>query len=137
MKAGAARKLEPPAPDPEVRTPESFLAEIREILNSGTLQGTREIAEQGLALYPGHPELSRMHHALRPYERARVVPGYTLSDQSASFEWLRQNGSKFHRKWVGLSHGELIVASEDYDEVIQAFRRRNLDPRDTFLHFID
>ena len=135
MKAGAARKLDPPTPDPEVRTPESFLEEIREILSSGTLQGTREIAEQGLALYPGHPELSRMHHALRPYRRSRVVPGYTVKDPLPSYEWIKKNWREFRGKWVGLDDGELVAASESFDEVSKALRGR--DPRSTLLHFIE
>jgi hypothetical protein len=135
MRAGAARKLEPPAPDPEERTPESFLEEIEKILSSGTLQGAREIAEQGLALFPNHAELKQAHHALRPYERARVVPGYNVSDPRPSYEWLNKNGQKFRGKWVGLDNGELVAASESFDEVRQALRTR--DPRSTLLHFID
>jgi hypothetical protein len=134
MKAGAARKLDPPAPDPAGRTPESFLEEIQGILNSGTLRGAREVAEQGLVLFPGHPELSRMHHALRPYERARVVPGYNVGDPRPSFEWIKKNWREFRGQWVGLDNGEL-VASGSFDEVRKALRGR--DPRNTLLHFIE
>ncbi|HEX4962383.1 MAG TPA: hypothetical protein VF173_16215 [Thermoanaerobaculia bacterium] len=137
MGSAAARKLDPPEPDPEERTPESFLEEIEEILNSGTLKGAREVAEQGLALFPDHPDLKQAHHALRPFERARVVPGYRVSDQSDSFDWLRKNGSKHRGQWVGLAHGQLIAASESFEQVVQALRLQILDPRDTLLHFID
>ena len=137
MGASAARKLDPPAPDPEERTPESFLEEIQRILSSGTLRGAREIAEQGLAIFPDHVELKQAHHALRPYERARGVPGHNVSDQSDSFDWLRKNGSRFQGQWVGLAHGELIAASESLEQVVQALRLRHLDPRKTLLHFID
>jgi hypothetical protein len=139
MGAGTARKLDfhDEAPEPEGRTPESFLEEIERILNAGTLHGAREVAERGLALFPGHPDLKQAHYALRPYEKARAVPGCNAPDQSDSFEWLRGNGSKFRRQWVGLAHGELIAASADLEEVIQAFGSRNLDPRDVLLHFID
>jgi hypothetical protein len=135
MGANAARKLDPPAPYPEERTPESFLEEIEEILNSGTLQGAREVAEQGLAYFPDHAELKKAHHALRPYERARVVPGYNVSDPRPSYEWLKKNGQEFRGKWVGLDNGELVAASENSDEVRQALRTR--DSRSTLLHFID
>jgi hypothetical protein len=139
MGAGTARKLDfhDEASEPEGRTPESFLEEIEKILNAGTLHGAREIAERGLALFPGHPELEQAHYALRPYAKSRAVPGRNAPDQRDSFEWLRRNGSKFRRQWVGLAHGELVAASEILDEVIQAFRLRHLDPRDTLLHFID
>lgn len=63
MKTGAARRLDLESQNP---TPESFLEEIQAILNSGTLRGAREVAERGLALYPDHPELKRLHYALRP-----------------------------------------------------------------------
>jgi hypothetical protein len=134
MRAGAARKLDPPSPDPEERTPESFLEEIEKILNSGTLQGAREVAEHGLAFFPDHPELKQAHHALRPYERARVVPGYNISDPRPSYEWLRKNGQRFRGKWVGLDNGELVAASESFDEVRRALQTR--DPRRTLLHFV-
>jgi hypothetical protein len=56
MRTGAAQKLDPPPPDPEGRTPEDFLEEIRQILQSGTLRGAREVAEEGLAFFPDHPQ---------------------------------------------------------------------------------
>ena len=65
MRTGAARRLDLESQNP---TPESFLEEIQAIIHSGTLRGAREVAERGLALYPEHPELRRLHHALRPYE---------------------------------------------------------------------
>jgi len=65
MKTGAARRLDPDTGNP---TPETFIEEIQGILNSGTLRGAREVAERGLALFPDHPELKRLHYALRPFE---------------------------------------------------------------------
>src|SRR3954454_6340552 len=82
MKTGAARRLDH---DSEAPTPESFLAEIQAIFNSGTLRGAREVAERGLALFPDHPELRRLHHALRPYE-VRSVPGENAPDRRETYE---------------------------------------------------
>src|SRR4051794_14137124 len=90
MGASAARKLDPPAPDPEERTPESFLEEIQGIFNSGTLQGAREVAAQGLVLYPNHPELRRLHHVLRP-AKTRLVSGHRQPDRRETFNWIREN----------------------------------------------
>ena len=135
MRAGAAaRRLDPPEPDPDGRTPEWFLAEIQRILSAGTLRGAREVAEQGLVLFPDDPDLKQAHHALRPYEQARIIPGHNVSDPRPSYEWLRKNGREFRGQWVGLDNGELVAASESLDEVRQALRAR--DPRKTLLHFI-
>src|SRR3954451_4796549 len=83
MKTGAARRLDLESQNP---TPESFLEEIRAILNSGTLRGAREVAERGLALYPDHPELRRVHHALRPYEVRSVPGGRNIPDRTETYE---------------------------------------------------
>jgi hypothetical protein len=130
MKTGAARRLDP---DPRDSAPETFLEEIRRIIESGTLRGAREIAEQGLALFPDHLELRRLHHALRPFE-VRRVPGCTYFDPTPSFEWLKKNSEQYRGKWVGLDRGELVVASDNFEEVQQALRER--DPRGTLIHHI-
>ena len=90
MSARAARRLDP---EPEAPTPESFLEEIRAIINSGTLRGAREVAERGLALYPDHPELKRLHHAFRPYT-VRSVSGHPRSRIAAK---LSSGSSKTRR----------------------------------------
>jgi hypothetical protein len=132
MKTGAARRLDSESHDP---TPESFLEEIRDILNSGTLRGAREVAERGLALYPDHPELQRLHHALRPYEvRSRPdLVGFYL-DPRPNYEWLKKNSEAYFGKWVGLDRGELVMASDSFDEVAEALRDR--DGRGTLIHHI-
>ncbi|MFY9821382.1 MAG: hypothetical protein WAM82_08370 [Thermoanaerobaculia bacterium] len=133
MGTSAARKLDPPpAPDPEVRTAESFLEEIEQILNSGTLRGAREVAEQGLALYPDHSELRQAFHALRPYERARVVPGHKISDPSASYEWIKKNSGRYPGQWVAISNGELVTVADSLDQILQTVR--DWDPRKLLLH---
>lgn len=130
MKTGAALRLDP---EPENLTPESFIEEIRRIIESGTLQGTREVAERGLELYPDHPELQRLHHALRPFE-VRVVPGYNSFDPRPNYEWFRKNAKGYRGKWVGLDRGELVAACDSFEEVRQALRDR--DPRGTLIHHI-
>jgi len=127
MKTSAAHRLENP-------TPEVFLEEIHRILESGTLRGAREVAERGLALYPDHPELRQIHHALRPFE-VRVSPESKISDPRPSYQWLKKNASSFRGKWVGLDKGELVTSADTFEEVRQALRKR--DRRDTLIHFID
>ena len=133
MSAGAARKFDPPAPDPEGRTPESFLEEIQEILNSGTLRGAREVAEQGLALFPDHPELRRLHHVLRPFE-VRINPHYRISDPSASYEWIKTSSESFRGKWVALAKGELVAVGDSLKEILESVRDR--EASDILLHHI-
>ncbi len=132
MSAMAARRLDP---QPETRTPESFLEEIRDIINSGTLRGAREVAERGLALYPDHAELQRLHHALRPYEvRSRPdLVGYYL-DPRPNYEWLKKNADRYRGKWVGLDASELVLAADTFDEVVEALRDRS--SRSTLIHHL-
>jgi len=129
MKTGAARRLDEQNP-----TPETFLEEIRRIMNSGTLRGAREVAEQGLALFPDHLELQRLHHVLRPFE-VRVSSYWKTPDPLPSYEWLKKNARAYRGKWVGLDRGELVAAADTLDEVLQALEGR--DPRGTLVHFID
>jgi len=128
MKTGAARKLDEQNP-----TPETFLDEIGRIIDSGTLRGAREVAEQGLALFPDHPELQRLHYALRPFE-VRSVPGPNYFDPTPNYEWLKKNAHAYRGKWVGLDLGELVAAADTFEEVLQALEDR--DHRGTLVHHI-
>jgi hypothetical protein len=130
MKTGAARRLDSESQSP---TPESFLEEIRDIINSGTLRGAREVAERGLALYPDHPELQRLHYALRPFE-VRVNPNGNIFDPLPNYEWLEKNMAAYLGKWVGLDRGELVLASDSFEEVVEALRDR--DRRGTLIHHL-
>jgi hypothetical protein len=132
MKTGAARRLDA---DSQAPTPETFLAEIQAIFNSETLRGAREVAERGLALFPDHPELRRLHHALRPYEvwSCPDLVGYYL-DPLPNYEWLEKNSDRYRGKWVGLDQGELVLAAHTLEEVLEALRGRS--QRGTLLHHI-
>jgi len=123
MKTGAARKLDEQKP-----TPETFLEEIHRIFESGTLRGVREVAAQGLELFPDHPELRRLHHALKP-TRARTVPGYKLPpDRKDTYEWILEDGNreKYRGQWVAVLGTEVIAASQDFEEVQAELRSRSL-----------
>jgi Family of unknown function (DUF5678) len=132
MKTGAARRLDL---EPENPTPESFLQEIHRIFESGTLQGAREVAAQGLNRYPDHPELLRLHHALRPHE-AGPVPGYRIPDRQDTFEWLRENEEKYRGQWIAILGTDLIAASPSFKEVYRAALKANL-AAPPLLHFVD
>ncbi|HEV7505428.1 MAG TPA: DUF5678 domain-containing protein [Thermoanaerobaculia bacterium] len=133
MGTSAARKLDPPASDPGERTPESFLEEMERIFNSGTLRGAREVAEQGLTLYPDHPELRQAHHALRPFE-VRINPHYKIADPSASYAWIKRHSGEYRGKWVALANGELVASSDHFAEIVEAVRDR--DSKEILLHHI-
>ncbi len=130
MSARAARRHDP---EPEAPTPESFLEEIRAIINSGTLRGAREVAERGLALYPDHPELKHVHHELRPFE-VKVNPDGWILDPLPNYKWLAKNKDAYLGKWVGLDQGELVLASDSFEAVLKAVRARH--SRGTLIHHI-
>ncbi|HKI06535.1 MAG TPA: DUF5678 domain-containing protein [Thermoanaerobaculia bacterium] len=132
MKTGAARRLDPePHDDP---TPETFLEEIQRIFESGTLRGAREVAAEGLNLYPDHAELRRLHHALRPTE-VRMLPGYKIPDRQDTFEWIRDKAESYRGQWVAVLGTDPIAASPDLEEVRQAVRSRKLPARPLFHSF--
>jgi len=130
MRTGAARRLDLESQNP---TPESFLEEIHAIFNSGTLRGAREVAERGLALYPDHPELQRLHYALRPVE-VRVRPDLKIDDPRPNYEWLEKHSDEYRGKWVGLDAGELVAATDTLDEVLKALEGHSF--RSTLVHHI-
>ena len=135
MGASAARKLEPATPDPEERTPESFLEEIQGIFNSGTLRGAREVAAQGLALYPNHPELRRLHHVLRPV-KTRLVSGHRQPDRTETFRWLRENSGKYEGQWVAVLGPKLIAASPKLSEVLKIVEEGHFDEPPLLHHIV-
>jgi len=135
MSAGAARKLDPPAPDPAGRTPESFLEEIQQIFNAGTLRGAREVAEQGLALYPNHPELRRLHHALRPF-KSRIVSGRRQPDRRETFRWITENAWKYEGQWVAVLGPKLIAASPKLSEVLEVVEKGHFDESPLLYHVV-
>jgi hypothetical protein len=131
MSAMAARRLDSESHDP---TPDSFLEEIKAILNSGTLVGAREVAERGLALYPDHAELQRLHHAFRPYYVRPAPPGHNIPDRRDTYEWLRQNADKYRGQWVAVLGTDLIAASPDLDELHEVVKSKTL-PALPLFHF--
>jgi hypothetical protein len=131
MSAMAARRLDSESHDP---TPESFLEEIKSILDSGTLVGAREVAERGLALYPDHPELRRLHHAFRPYYVRPAPPGHNIPDRRDTYEWLRQNADKYRGQWVAVLGTDLLAASPDLDELHEVVKSKTL-PALPLFHF--
>jgi hypothetical protein len=135
MRAGAARKLDPPAPDSEGRTPESFLEEIQQIFNSGTLRGAREVAEQGLALYPSHPELRRLHHVLRP-SKSRIVSGHRQPDRRETFQWIAENAWKYKGQWIAVLGPSLVAASPKLSEVLKLVEEEHFDEPPLLHHVV-
>jgi uncharacterized protein DUF5678 len=135
MKASAARRLDPPAPDPEGRTPESFIEEIQGILNSGTLRGAREVAEQGLALFPGHPELRRLRHVLRPFE-SRIISGHRQPDRRETFRWIAENAWKYPGQWIAVLGETLIAASSKLSEVLETVEEKHFDEPPLLYHVV-
>jgi hypothetical protein len=133
MRTGAARQFDLESQNP---TPESFLEEIHAIFNSGTLEGAREVAERGLALYPDHPELKRLHYVLRPFEVRSVPGGRNIPDRRDTYEWLRQNAAKYKGQWVAVLGTDLIAASPDLHIVHEAVRSRKLPNLPLFHYFV-
>lgn len=125
-----------PDPEPEAPTPEMFLEEIHRIFESGTLRGAREVAERGLALFPDHAELRRLHHELRPVKsRISSDPKARIPDRKDTFDWLDQNAEKYRGQWVAVLGTELIAASPDLEKVREAVRSRNLSALPLLHHF--
>jgi len=140
MGASAARKLDPP-PDPEERTPESFLEEIQDIFNSGTLRGAREVAAQGLALYPDHTELRRLYHVLGPFKsrnKGRVSSHSRRQqpDRRETFQWLRENAWKYEGQWVAVLGPKLIAASPKLSEVLKVIEEGHFDEPPLLHHVV-
>lgn len=139
MKSGAAQRLDHFSPDdPQGATPELFLKEVHAALNAGSLAGAHDWAERGLSHFPDHAELRRLHWALRPGE-VRRVSGSPMPDPRPSYEWLQKSSAPYRGQWVALSAGELLTASEDFQEVLQ--RTREIRQRDRrhvdFIHFVE
>jgi hypothetical protein len=128
MKTGAVRRA-----DQQNTTPESFLEEIHRIFESGTLRGARDVAERGLALFPGHSELQRIHHALKP-PQVRTLPGYRIPDRRDTYKWIEENKETYRGQWVAVLGTEVIAASPDLEDVRKALRVRSL-PYPPLLHF--
>ncbi|HEX6900138.1 MAG TPA: DUF5678 domain-containing protein [Thermoanaerobaculia bacterium] len=123
-----------PDPEPEAPTPETFLEEIQAALNAGSQRGAWEVAAQGLSLYPDHPELRRLHHALRPGE-ARMVSGYRVPDRREAFDWIRKNSKNYKGQWIAVLDSRLVAASPKLSEVLDIIQKSRLEAPPV-LHFV-
>lgn len=123
-----------PDSEPEAPTPETFLEEIRVALNAGSQTGAREVAERGLSLYPDHPELHRLHRALRPGE-VRTVSGYKVPDRRESFDWIRKNSKNYRGQWIAVLDSRLVAASPKLSEVLDVIQKSRLEAPPV-LHFV-
>lgn len=111
MQSGVAQRLDLPSP-------ESFLDAISSTLEKGHLSEGREIAADGLSLFPGHPELERLYHGLRPVTVRRGTGN--IPDRRQAFRWLQENIDRFRGQWVALSEERVVAASPSLDEVLRS-----------------
>ncbi|HYO17011.1 MAG TPA: DUF5678 domain-containing protein [Thermoanaerobaculia bacterium] len=137
MSAEAVRRYDfkPYNPDSHVETPEEFLGRIHESLNAATLSGAREWAERGVERFPDHEELRRLHRLLQP-GRSQSVPGPRIPDRQDSFDWIRENASKYEGQWIAILGTRLVAASKDLSEVLRAVRESGLEEEMILLHHV-
>ena len=57
-------------------------------------------------------------------------------DRQDTFEWIWENEEKYKGQWIAVLGSDLIAASPELSEVLEAVKKRRLD-LPPLLHFVD
>jgi hypothetical protein len=104
------------------RTESQVASIIKLALKAGAYLAARHVAEYGVARYPHSDELQQHFLALAPPQRAsRIIPHNPAFQ--ANRQWLNDHALEYNGKWVALRAGELLGASNSFDELFNRIGR--------------
>ena len=101
---------------PEQETPESYVARIRELIDTERVRGARKLMTEAWEAFPDHP-------ALIPWKKALALPevvkvgGPLDKDRTPEYNWLAVHGPKYKGEWVAVLEDQLIAHSADTHEM--------------------
>ncbi len=120
------------AADWAAQAPDDLLRAIQLALSLNLIWPARELAEQGMRLFPGHEPLRRAARVFEP-RTVRITRGGTpLKGIKASHNWLRDHAHEYRGQWIAVNQGQLLGAARTLDELRPVIDRAD-DPRSTIV----
>ncbi len=109
-------------------SPEAVLEKIRSNLGEGRYQAAQSLAREAARLFPGHPGVTAMHHALNEWA-ASTRPGSGV-DRGEEIDWMRQDyPESLSGKVIALVGKEVVAAADTVTELSQELRFLDLPKR--------
>jgi hypothetical protein len=96
--------------------PESYVARIRELIDTDRVRGARKLMDEAWGVFPDHPALLPWRKALAPPEVVKVG-GPLDKDRTPEYEWLKVHGRKYKGEWVAILDDRLVAHSPDPHEM--------------------
>ena len=91
---------------------ESYVARIRELVETDRVRGARRLVAEAIEVFPDHPDLIAWSKLLSPAEVIKVG-GSLDRDRTPEFHWLDAHGPEYRGEWVAVLGEQLIAHARD------------------------
>jgi hypothetical protein len=112
---------------PEQETPESYVARIRELIDTERVRGARKLMAEAWEAFPDHP-------ALIPWKKALALPelvkvgGPLDKDRTPEYNWLAVHGPKYMGEWVAVLEDRLVAHAPKLKDLNEELDRQPPTP---------
>ena len=104
------------AVDWSAQAPDDLVRVIQLALNMNLVWPARDLAEQGMRLFPDHEPLRRAARVFEP-PTVRMTRGTPLKGIKESHNWLRAHAHEYRGQWIAANQGRLLGAAHTLDEL--------------------
>jgi hypothetical protein len=104
-------------PDSPPQSADAYVRAIAHALATGEFGRARQVATEGAARYPEHPELAKSARILAPPSVARAHRPHT-ADIKANRAWLTAHRQDYAGQWIALHDGHLLAAAPSFDALV-------------------
>jgi hypothetical protein len=95
---------------------DDLLRAIQLALSMNLVWPARDLAEQGMRLFPDHEPLRRAMRVFEP-PTVRMTRGTPLKGVKESHDWLRTHAHEYRGQWIAVNQGRLLGAAHTLDEL--------------------
>jgi hypothetical protein len=100
---------------PYEETAESYVARIRDLVETDRVRGARRLVKEAIEIFPDHPDVIAWSKLLSPAEVIKVG-GPLDRDRTPEYNWLDAQGPQYRGEWVAVLGDQLIAHSRDGKE---------------------
>ena len=101
---------------PYEETAESYVARIREFVETDRVRGARRLVAEAIEIFPDHPDVIAWSKLLSPAEVIKVG-GPLDRNRTPEYRWLDTHGPQYRGEWVAVLGEKLVAHAKDYGEL--------------------
>jgi hypothetical protein len=101
---------------PYEETAESYVARIRDLVETDRVRGARRLVAEAIEIFPHHPDVIAWSKLLSPAKVIKVG-GPLDKDRTPEYRWLDAHGPQYRGEWVAVLGDRLVAHAVDYAEL--------------------